>query len=159
MPVICVISCNFLSFMKKVLSSVIKSFFTFTTNDNHFTPIIGILQHKMYSCFELSWNSKYIMALTHWQLTTFNVFKVQKQVLLSLNPKPKQNHKYHPTCITFDACTVSWETSPFSTESSVFIYLLFRSVRRDNWNLIPSLTDILGCLTHFSWVTILPKLN
>ena len=94
MSVICIISCKFLSFIKKILSFVIKSFFTFATNDNHFTTIIGILQHKMYSCFELSWNSKYILALTHWQLTTFNVFKVQEQVLLSLNPKPKQNHKY-----------------------------------------------------------------
>ena len=83
----------------------------------------------MYSCFELRWSSKYIMTLIHWQLTIFIVFKVQKQVLFSLNPEPKQNHKYHPTCITFDACTVSWETYSSSTESSVFIYLLFSRVR------------------------------
>ena len=125
MSVICIISCKFLSFIKKFLSFVIKSFFTFATNDNHFTTIIGILQHKMYSCFELSWNSKYIMALTHWQLTTFNVFTVQKQVLLSLNPKPKQNHKYHSTCITFDACTVSWETSPRPQLNQVFLFIWY----------------------------------
>ena len=91
----------------------------------------------MYNCFELRWNSKCIMTLIHWQLTIFIVFKVQNQFLFSLNSEPKQNHKYHPTCITFDACTVSWETYSSSTESSVFIYLLFSSVRSKVVNSVP----------------------
>ena len=93
MSVICIISCKFLSFMKKfVICDKIVFYLYYKWQSLYHN--IGILQHKMYSCFELSWNSKYILALTHWQLTTFNVFKVQEQVLLSLNPKPKQNHKY-----------------------------------------------------------------
>ena len=124
MSVICIISCKFLSFMKKfVICDKIVFYLYYKWQSLYHN--IGILQHKMYSCFELSWNSKYIMALTHSQLTTFNVFKVQKQVLLSLNPKPKQNHKYHSTCITFDACTVSWETSPRPQLNQVFLFIWY----------------------------------